>query len=59
MGRAGTKRRRRAPRGTEKALLRRGSYTTPLEGERREEERDSSGEVLFLEFFLFLIYVYI
>jgi len=38
MGRAGMKM-RRARRGREKALLRRGSYRTPLEGERKEERK--------------------
>jgi hypothetical protein len=52
------KMRMRARRGREKALLRRGSYRTPLEGERRGEERDSSGGVLFLEFFPFPILFY-
>jgi hypothetical protein len=48
------KTRRRAPRGRGKARWRVGSYRTPLEGERREEESDSSGGVLFLEFTQFL-----
>jgi hypothetical protein len=47
MGRAGMKMR-----------MRRGSYRTPLEGERRGEERDSSGGVLFLEFSPFPILFY-
>jgi hypothetical protein len=50
------KTRRRAPRGRGKARWRVGSYRTPLERERREEESDSSGGVLFLEFSQFLIY---
>jgi hypothetical protein len=45
------KTRRKAPRGKGKALWRGGSCRTPLEGERREEERDSSRGVLFLEEF--------
>ena len=57
--RAGMKTMRKAPRGKGKAPWRDGSCRTPLEGERREEERDSSGGVLFLEeFFRFPMYLY-
>jgi hypothetical protein len=42
-------------REREKARLRRGSYRIPLEGESREEERDSSGAVMGFSHFLFYI----
>jgi len=50
---------RKAPRGKGKAPWRDGSCRTPLEEERRKDERNSSGGVLFLEeFFRFPMYLY-